>query len=75
MMPERYGYYYEICDLTPVKMSMFVFWVVTPCELVHTSVSQEHTLSIFGTKDAPFPETFVSTYKPRRRNNLQQTQS
>jgi hypothetical protein len=49
---------YEICDLTPVKMSMFVFWVVTPCELVvHTSVSQEHTLSIFGAKDGncPFP--------------------
>jgi hypothetical protein len=38
--------------LTAVKMSMFVFWVVTPCGLVgRCNVSEEHTASILNPED------------------------
>jgi hypothetical protein len=31
---------------TAVKMPMAVFWVVTPCALMSTNVSEKHTASI-----------------------------
>jgi hypothetical protein len=38
--------------LMVVKIMMMVFWVVTPCGLVGgTSVSEEHTASIFISED------------------------
>jgi hypothetical protein len=41
--------------LTAVEMSMFVFWVVTPSELVgryFTDVSERHTASVTGVENA-----------------------
>jgi hypothetical protein len=34
-----------------MKMSMLIFWIVQPCGLVGTNVSEEHTASIFKTKN------------------------
>jgi hypothetical protein len=46
---------------------MLIFGVVTPCGLVRTNVSEEHTASIF--KAVCFSEMLVSTYKSTRRYN------
>jgi hypothetical protein len=38
--------------LADVRMSMLIFWVVTPSDLhVDTNVSEEHTASIFKAKN------------------------
>jgi hypothetical protein len=37
--------------ITAVKMSILVFWVVTPCRLYEdTNVSEKHNVSIFRAK-------------------------
>jgi hypothetical protein len=60
--------------LTAVKMSMLVFWVVTPCGLVgrySTNVSEEYTASIFRVEDGGimFLRNVGTTYKFTRRYN------
>jgi hypothetical protein len=51
--------------LTAVKMSMLVFWVVTPCGLVrrYQRFGETYCLQLLYMETVCFSETLVSAYK------------
>jgi hypothetical protein len=74
---DNFGTIFEV--LTAVKMSVFIFWVVTPCGPVgrYQSFGETYCPHLQGRAEAApkmeavrFSETLVSSFKSIRRYNL-----